>query len=664
MRHAPIRPARRSVKGQAMAIFALVSIPLFVVAGLAVDAGTSYLISNAVERAAASAALAGVAYLPGDVPDAQNAALVEAARDGYPNAGSGNICPGNPSPCVVTAEPASNKLKVTISVSVSTVFLRIVGFGSHTVVRSETAEYLPPISIGQPGSQQGSEMTSPCDAGSSSPGSYCASPSSGLGSGGSNFYFERQEGWGNPRSEGDPFTPSPQQTNSVCGPSNSSCDASSAPDFHAISPEAGTENSDPTLNWNGGSNYLIMIPPGQSADVQIYNPAFAPDTCGDSTTSVYCYHENDGSFGGSGSPASSYSAMEYTIFTAPTLSSRSGDVKISQEVFYPYNATGLASSPSGTCSGSKPYSFFYFSPPTSGSPTQTQKCVNTTTTPFPATYHQWASALQYAPIQAYDQTLYSHTLNNTTNPGGYLTNTSGINEYFRLEVDTLTYNGQVTCAAPGPCTYITTGTSAASEAHKGYAVRLVSAAAPTVSQGTVQGSQCASSCGTASAMADMTIYTPINASTQTQFTIPLFNVDPSYAGQTIYVDLFDIGDVGGGAAYVAIQAPGQSAGSYAAVASGSTMTDLGDSRAGGGTNTVSEGWSSAEPSTCACFQTAQSGGGQAIYNGQWVQIPIVVPSGLPAGYWNLVYAVTSGTVAGDTIGVQVGFNGTPDHLLP
>jgi hypothetical protein len=163
----------------------------------------------------------------------------------------------------------------------------------------------------------------------------------------------------------------------------------------------------------------------------------------------------------------------------------------------------------------------------------------------------------------------------------------------------------------------------------------------------------------------MTIYTPINAATQSQFTIPLFSVDPSYAGQTIYVDLFDIGDVGGGAAYVAIQRPGQAAGSYATVASGSSITDVGDSLTSGGTSTVSEGWSTAEPSTCACFQTALSGGGTAIYNGQWVQIPLVVPAGLTAGtYWNLVYSVTPGTVAGDTFAVQVGFNGTPDHLLP
>ncbi|MFI5287697.1 MAG: hypothetical protein ACHQ4F_15460 [Candidatus Dormibacteria bacterium] len=40
------------------------------------------------------------------------------------------------------------------------------------------------------------------------------------------------------------------------------------------------------------------------------------------------------------------------------------------------------------------------------------------------------------------------------------------------------------------------------------------------------------------------------------------------------------------------------------------------------------------------------------------------PYGLPAGYWNLVCSVTPGTVAGDTFPVQVGFNGTPDHLLP
>ena len=110
MRPAPNRPSRRSAKGQAMAIFALVSVLLFVVAGLAVDAGSSYLTSNKLERAAAAAALAGVAYLPGDYPDASNAALVEAARDGFPTAGTNGVsCALNTFPCVLVSSPTTNE---------------------------------------------------------------------------------------------------------------------------------------------------------------------------------------------------------------------------------------------------------------------------------------------------------------------------------------------------------------------------------------------------------------------------------------------------------------------------------------------------------------------------------------------------------------------------
>ena len=314
-----------------MAIFALVSVLLFVVAGLAVDAGSSYLTSDKLERAAAAAALAGVAYLPGDIPDADNAALVEAARDGFPNAGAGGVsCGVNVFPCVIITTPTTNELKVTISTSVSTIFLRLVGFGSHTVIRSDTAEYLPPISLGQPGAQQGSSMNGSCIGLTA----YCSNPPSGLGSSG-NFYFEREEGWGNPRSEGDPFTPSPAQSGTACG-SGDPCTATSAPDFHQISPEANTETPYPSLNYQGGSNYLIQIPVGQSADVQVYNPAFAPDTCGIGGGGVnpapatgYCYHEGDGSFPAQPAPYTSYSAMVYTLFTVKTISSRLSDTLVS-----------------------------------------------------------------------------------------------------------------------------------------------------------------------------------------------------------------------------------------------------------------------------------------------------------------------------------------------
>jgi hypothetical protein len=642
MRPEPTRPNRRSAKGQAMAIFALVSVLLFVVAGLAVDAGSSYLTSNKLERAAAAAALAGVAYLPGDYPDAQNAALVEAARDGFPNAGSGNACAGNPSPCVVTSQPKTNELKVTISTSVSTIFLRLVGFGAHTVVRSDTAEYLPPISLGQPGSQQGADIA-------------------GLGVTG---YFEREEGWGNPRSEGDAFTPTPYQNSNSCGPSGGdSCSAASSPDYHSISPADGTENPDATLEYQGGSNYLIDLPPGASADVQVYNPSFAADTCGGGNTAPpYCYHENDTSFGGTGAVCTEYSAMAYTLFSAPTLSSRLQDVKVGQEVFYPYNAS------------STPTSYFYYAPGSPGGSCPSQTTVSGT----PPTYHQWVSVLTYNPTLAADPEDHNAAAAGAPSSGGnrlngYISNPVGatVDKYYRLEVDSEQWNGTPSCKATvGPCatpdSTIANGGNGFSDAHKGYAVRLVS-----------PGTSTCTSCGTVSGMDDMTVFTPVNGSTNPQFAIPLFSIDPTaYAGETINVDLFDVGDVGGGAAYVGLREP-----DGVTWATANSMTDLGADLAGsappsGNANVNSLGTWPAGGSCGACYQTANNGGG-AIYQGQWVQIQVQVPASFtgPGGvacttsgtsncYWSLVYDVAPAAVAGDTFSVEVGFSGSPDHLLP
>jgi Flp pilus assembly protein TadG len=646
MRPEPNRPARRSAKGQAMAIFALVSVLLFVVAGLAVDAGASYLTSNKLERAAAAAALAGVAYLPGDYPDAQNAALVEAARDGFPNAGAANACAGSPtpSPCVVTSQPKDNELTVTISASVSTIFLRLVGFGSHTVVRSETAQYLPPISLGQPGAQQGADLA-------------------GLGVTG---YFERQEGWGNPRSEGDPFTPTPFQNNNSCGPSGGdSCSAAGAPDYHAISPANQTENQDATLEYQGGSDYLIDLPPGASADVQVYNPAFAADTCGGGSTSApYCYHENDGSFGGSGSVCTEYSAMAYTLFSVTTLSSRLQDAKVGQETFYPYNESN------------SPANYFYYQPGANGGSCPSQTTVSGTN----PTYHQWVSVLTYLPTLATDPENYnarngpSPPASSANRLNGYISNPAGatVDKFYRLEVDSQQWNGWPSCKATvGPCatpdSTVANGGNGFSNAHKGYAVRLVS-----------PGTSACTSCGSVSAMDDMTVFTPVNGASSPQFAIPLFSIDPTaYAGETINVDLFDVGDVGGGAAYVGLREP-----DGVTWATANSMTDLGADLGGssppsGSANVSSLGnWPAGGASCGACYQTAGGGGG-AIYQGQWVQLQIQIPASFtaPGGvacttsgtsncYWSLVYDVNSAATAADTFSVEVGFSGSPDHLLP
>jgi hypothetical protein len=98
-----------------------------------------------------------------------------------------------------------------------------------------------------------------------------------------------------------------------------------------------------------------------------------------------------------------------------------------------------------------------------------------------------------------------------------------------------------------------------------------------------------------------------------------------------------------------------------------SITDLGASLGGasppggGGGGNVSAAWPGGGCTT-ACYQTAGSSGG-AIYNGQWIQLQLTVSS--PAtGYYSLAYNVNAAAVAGDTFAVEVGFSGSPDHLLP
>jgi hypothetical protein len=162
-------------------------------------------------------------------------------------------------------------------------------------------------------------------------------------------------------------------------------------------------------------------------------------------------------------------------------------------------------------------------------------------------------------------------------------------------------------------------------------------------------------------MDDMIIFTPINSgSSALEFQVPLFKLDPAYAGQKITVDLFDPGDVSGGNAYMGLQLPGSTS-----WATATSMTLLGTSLQAGGTTAVASlgNWPNGNAACSACFQTANGGG--VIYNGQWIKLQITVPQTFNSGsYWNLVYYVAANVTSADTFAVQVGFNGTPDHLLP
>src|SRR5207245_743041 len=82
--------------------------------------------------------------------------------------------------------------------------------------------YLPPLSLGQPGTQTGSVTSQ-------------------LGTGGNNYFFMRTEGWSTDRQQGDAFTPNP--AGGALGVSS---------DVHAISATQGSDTVDGSLPSRNG----------------------------------------------------------------------------------------------------------------------------------------------------------------------------------------------------------------------------------------------------------------------------------------------------------------------------------------------------------------------------------------------------------------------------
>jgi hypothetical protein len=548
--------------------------------------------------------------------------------------------------------------------------LGLLGFHQHEVTSYAVAQYLPPIQLGQPGNSLGA-----------------TEPQVGTPGG---YYFLRTEGYGNPRSEGDAFTPSPTESSTGC---NGVCTAST-PDVHQISCIAA---DDPCsggyagleVNNTGGYNYLIYVPPNTTDDVQVYNPSFDPGT--DNNNVINSYHDDDSSFptltsGVSSSttdPATDYASMGFALYAVPNLNNRSDDIPLKQDIFCPFNAYGLE--PGG--SGTGKYSYYGGC----NNPNSTVPSSSTSVTGTPAVFQSWVSLMSYAPTGP-DATLFNASYTNATalntyesGSGSSVGLSGGVSSgrYYRLEVDTLAWNGAAisttSTTAPSP-TVDSANAKTPSDpyplAHNAYALRVVT---PGSTASTNNSCGSGLSC-TVSAMADLCIYTPIQNGSS--FQVPLFDLPYEYAGKTIAVRVFDPGDVGGGAAYLGIVQPGYTAGTttyptgFATLAPSSggppAVDDIGTSLGAGGsaaiTPSVGAGSGYTFNSNSAVVQTAGSGGG-SLYNGQWVQFDVQVPSdynpsaGVGA-YWSLYYQVAPGTTAGDTITVQVQYLGSPVHLLP
>ena len=636
-----MRPARAQVvrphwlrgkAGQAIVLLALTGTLLIGGVGVAVDLAVGYMYSIAAERAAAAAALSGVVFMPGQftssqaVPpgsrnDATDRAVDEAKRNGFDPA---NIQEG------VTVTSAAvpghtNELRVTVSKQAPVFFMEMFGFKPYSVARSVVAAYLPSISLGQPGSQIGSSLSE-------------------LGK--TKFFFTREEGWATNRTEGDAYTPTPAGTS----------------DVHQLSFANGTEPKDTTVADRGGYDYRINIPAGGPGGVvQVYNADFSPD--GSGTTANFCDNTNvdpaqryalgncssgsrsDGLGGISGTggnnwlheddsgpfnfgSAANYSTMRYTLYRVNNTFIRSSDELLSQLTVYPIDARNWKAT-------SKQYTIM--GGPNAGKTVDQQYSGALPTNMF--IYHNWIDVTSYT--GANDNGLVS--LRTTPLLSNYLSAGALVPGTYRLRVDSLDNSG-------------TTFTGGSTGGHKAYAVRAVNGDLNRTACGTCQ----------VAGWNEICFFTPFDAGPGGSFTMNLFELTPDYAGLTVAIDIFDVGDISSSSGKVVINILDPS-GAVATSSQGVNIYDLGPQRANllSGSYTVIA--SAQNGNQTASFVATDTSNGTT-RNGHWVHVEIPVPATYnpPSGqyWWSMQYQTGPGTVAVDTVTVAVGLKGGPVHLLP
>jgi Flp pilus assembly protein TadG len=137
-------PRTRAHRGQVLVIFSGVFLILLLMSALVIDLAWLWSNTLRIQRTADSAALAGVVYLPQDVPNAIVFARKEATRNGY-----NYLSPGI---TVTPSQDAQNprRLNVRVTAPVQTFFLGLIGMHTIVVSRRANAEYVLPVPMGSP----------------------------------------------------------------------------------------------------------------------------------------------------------------------------------------------------------------------------------------------------------------------------------------------------------------------------------------------------------------------------------------------------------------------------------------------------------------------------------------------------------------------------------
>lgn len=134
------RTGDRTERGAALVWVAGMMVALLAVSALAVDVGWYYLNGSRLQRAADSAALAGVVYLPSFPGKADTEAQAAASANEFGAAAFAGLPNGD------------NRYTVTLGIDVPMFFASVVGLDTLPLSRSATAEYVEPVAMGSPAS--------------------------------------------------------------------------------------------------------------------------------------------------------------------------------------------------------------------------------------------------------------------------------------------------------------------------------------------------------------------------------------------------------------------------------------------------------------------------------------------------------------------------------
>jgi hypothetical protein len=720
-------------------------VAIFAAVGLAVDAGVGYFYSVSIERAAAAAALAGVPYMPNNAATAKTTALAEAARNGYTGGIGGNSTITFPAapigelevtvsvtvptffmaalgvapyPVIRTAE-AGYRAPISIGqpnpqlgATASTLsgggtnfyFLRFKGWQND---RSEGDAFTPnPASeVGHSGGGFASNDVHVISQASGNEAAAvanndqtCSGATPGTNPlpcrGGYNYRIvvptgvtdveidvynmafapdmgsrtnacENTKNW--PTCNLNGYNYAEQDSGEASCNSVSTCNAAKV---NYLAAEYSVFNvPDQFLRANDELLTQTKVLPIDATNWDCNNGGKGALNCGSTTNPTYMNVNT-------GSPiCQAYTAASTTITSASNGQTLpKAVINVVSTAAFPAGSTALSiCTTSGwdsvTCTG---HTATQFTGCSLGSHTMatglavTAGALNGVSPTNMLTYHAWADAINYLGSNDVDTAgnkLVTHTYTGNlgcgASPCTVNGGTTGLGAgTYRVRADALQYDGTIGTQQLGS---------------KGYAIRAIHKST---------GGPC-SEC-TVAAWEDVCVFSPIGSAggTTVYNSIPLFELTKDYAGSTINVDIFDVGDgSGSGTVDLALLDPTSGAASpnnYFQLLSGATVpiTHNGINESGSPLNPhVPPQFPAPAPlgsitntpfqSNWAKYRAADSSG--PLYQGDWVRVALAIPStyapaAFPNDFWSLQYGLTNVTMD-DTFTLSVHAVGGPVRII-